>query len=275
MIALVVARELLREALARKWILGLLALVTVVLSLAAAALRLEVVDGALAASRLFGSDLETDIVAADVALRPVFKVTAFIVFYGGLVFGVGACADFAPALLTPGRVELLLAQPVPRWQLLAGTFLGVIAMAAGTAIYGSLGLSLVLGFKTGVFAAGPAIAGLLASFAFAAVYAVMLAVAVWLPSTPVGTLTGWLVVALGVLASHREALAEALSAPLLAFALVLTAPLPRFDDLREVAVGLAAGEALTADAPRLLAGTAVFAAAALTLAIAKLERRDF
>ena len=104
---------------------------TGLLLLLVTSLRLEVVDGALAATRLFGQPLVHDIQSADVALRPVFLAASQLVFWGGLAFGVLSCADFAPALLSPGRIEHLLSLPVRRWELLAGTFLGVLVLALG------------------------------------------------------------------------------------------------------------------------------------------------
>ncbi|HSN92056.1 MAG TPA: hypothetical protein VLS93_12575, partial [Anaeromyxobacteraceae bacterium] len=117
---LAVARDLLREARARRWVLALAAGVTLLLLMAAFALELEVVDGALAASRFFGERTNDEIRPADVALRPLFEGVSYVVFYAGTLFGILACADFAPALLAPGRIEHLLALPVRRWELVLG-----------------------------------------------------------------------------------------------------------------------------------------------------------
>ncbi|MGZ3458232.1 MAG: hypothetical protein ACXU86_06945, partial [Archangium sp.] len=67
-----IAAYVLREAASRKFILAFLLGVTAVLVTLALSLRIEVVDGALAASRLFGEVMDTDIRAVDVALKPVF-----------------------------------------------------------------------------------------------------------------------------------------------------------------------------------------------------------
>src|SRR6185295_66063 len=137
---LAVAADLIREATKRKWFLGLAIAITAVLVTLSLSLRMDVVDGALAATRLFGKLTRGPIQSVDVALRPVFMAVAAVVFYGGSVFGIIACADFAPTLLSPGRIEHLLALPVRRWQLLAGTFLGVLALSLAAALYGSGGL---------------------------------------------------------------------------------------------------------------------------------------
>src|SRR5262249_41105822 len=136
-----VALDLLREAASRRWFLALGGAITLLLAVLGLALQIEVVDGALAATRLFGEVMRTDIQSVDVALRPVFRAAAYVVCYGGLAFGVLACADFAPSLLAPGRIEHLLSLPVRRWELCAGTFLGVMALAVGGAVYGAGGLA--------------------------------------------------------------------------------------------------------------------------------------
>src|SRR5262249_23980582 len=137
-----VAFDLFREAASRRWFLSLGLGITLLLAVLGLTLRLDVVDGALAATRLFGKVLHTDIRSVDVALRPVFRAASYVIFYGGLGFGILACADFAPSLLAPGRIEHLLALPVQRWQLLGGTFLGVLGLSTIFALYGAGGLAL-------------------------------------------------------------------------------------------------------------------------------------
>src|SRR5262249_57930090 len=114
-----------------------------------------------------------------------------------------SCADFAPALLSPGRIEHLLSLPVRRWELLAGTFLGVLALALAGAVYASTGLVVVLGAKTGVWTGWPVVSAALAAVAFGSVYAGMLAVTVWGGSAALSAATGAGPVLLRVLAAHR------------------------------------------------------------------------
>src|SRR2546430_16817818 len=149
MMTFTIALDLLRQAVLRKWFLALGLIITVILALVGMALRMEVVDGALAGTRLFGKLVGGDIVAADVALRPVFSAATYVIFYGFTGFLILACADFAPALLAPGRVEHLLGLPVRRFELIAGTYLGVLALAGLAALYGASGLCVLLGLKTG------------------------------------------------------------------------------------------------------------------------------
>jgi Cu-processing system permease protein len=275
--ALAVARDLLREARARRWVWALLAGATVLLLLAGFGLELEVVDGALAAVRFLGSREHTGIQAADVALRPLFEAVSYLVFYGGLAFGVLACADFAPTLLAPGRIEHLLALPVRRSELLLGTFLGVLALVLLGALYGGLGLSLIVLAKTGVFGWAPVAAAALGAAAFGAVYAVMIAAALVARSAALSAAAGAVFVVLGIVAGFRAGLAPMFERGLSRAAfLVLSAPIPRLSALALHAARVANHAPWQ---PRelliQLGGAALFSAATLALAVALFERRDF
>ena len=277
MMSLAVAMDLLREAAARRWFLALGISLTGLLLLLLTSLRLEVVDGALAATRLFGQPVTHSIQPADVALRPVFRAASQLVFWGGLGFGVLSCADFAPALLSPGRIEYLLSLPVRRWELLAGTFLGVLVLALGGALYASAGLVVVLGGKTGVWTGWPVVSAVLAALAFGSVYAGMLAVTVWVRSAALSAATGATLVVLGLLATHRAALLDLMGRGLgRALFAGVTAVVPPLGKLADAAGALASSAPLAPGGLlRLLAGTAAFAAALLAVAAWRLERRDF
>jgi Cu-processing system permease protein len=263
MTSIAVALDLLREAAARRWFLALGIALTGLLLLLLTSLRLDVVDGALAATRLFGKPVDHTIQAADVALRPVFLVASQLVFWGGLAFGVLSCADFAPALLSPGRIEHLLALPVRRWELLAGTFLGVLALA--------------LGGKTGVWTGWPLLSAVLAVLAFGSVYAGMLAVTVWVRSAALSAAAGATLIGLGLLATHRTALLDLMGQGVgrTLFA-AITAVVPPLGKLADAAGALASsGPLAPGGLLRLLGGTVAFAAALLAVAAWRFERRDF
>jgi Cu-processing system permease protein len=272
-----VARDLLREARARRWVLALAAGVTLLLLVAASALELEVVDGALAASRFFGERVNDEIRPADVALRPLFEGVSYVVFYAGTLLGILACADFAPALLAPGRIEHLLALPVRRWEVVLGTFLGVLALVLLGALYGGGGLALVVWAKTGVFGAGPVASAGLAAVAFAPIYAVMVLAAVAARSAALSAMAGGATWVLGIVAGSRETLAplfrEGFGRDLF---LAATAPLPRISGLARAGARVARG--LPPEGALLAAqvgAAALFALALLSLAVGLFERKDF
>lgn len=274
---LVVAQDLLREAASRRWFLALGGGITLGLLVIGLALRIDVVDGALAATRLFGKSMNTSIRSADVALRPFFKATSYLIFYGGLLFGIVACADFGPSLLAPGRIEHLLSLPLRRWELLAGTFLGVLALSLLGALYGAGGLVLIFGVKTGVFTARPIVAALLASVTFSAIYGAMLTVSVAARSAALSAATGAALFLLGIVAGYRERLSTFFESGLARGAFrAVTLFLPRVSTLADASADIAGSVPVDVSAlSSRLVGLGVFGLAVLSLGIHLFEAKDF
>lgn len=272
-----IAGYVLREALSRKFILAFLVGITLLLLTLTLSLRIEVLDGALAATRLFGQSLELSIRAVDMALRPLYMVTAYLVFYGGILFGLVACSDFAPSLLSPGRIEHLLALPVRRWQVLVGTFVGVMMLAVGGAVYGAGGLWLILGVKTGYWTVGPLIAALLASVAYAAVYAVMLTCATLVRSAALCAAAGGVFLVLGVIAGFRRGIAPVLEEGVSRTGFeLLTLFLPRLSSLANASASIAASMPLEQHSlGAVLAGVGLFGMGVLALGLWHFERKDY
>lgn len=272
-----VAMDLLREAASRKWILALGAGISLILLVLGLSLELEVVDGALAATRLFGDVVSNDVRAADVVLRSVFQAVSYVIFYGGILFGVLACADFAPSLLSPGRIEHMLALPVRRWELLLGTFLGVLALSSIGAIYAAGGFTVMLGVKTGVWTVRPVLAALLGTVTFAALYAAMLTSALFIRSAAVSALAGLLLFVIGIIASYRDKIAPVIEAGFQRVAFEkLTLLFPRVASLADASGAIAASQPVDA---RLLTsmsiGMLVFGASALAVGAWRFDAKDF
>jgi ABC-type transport system involved in multi-copper enzyme maturation permease subunit len=272
-----IAGYVLREAASRKFVLAFLVGITLVLGIIALSLRIEVVDGALAATRLFGNVLNTSIRSVDVVLRPFYMASSYVVFYGGILFGVVACSDFAPSLLSPGRIEHLLALPLQRWHILAGTFLGVMTLAVGGAVYGAGGLTLILGFKTGYWTAGPLIAAMLACVSFAAVYAVMLTTATMVRSAALCAAVGFLFSVGGIIAGFRSDIAPVLEEGFSRSSFnALTLLLPRLSSLANSGARIAASMPLEVKSlGTMLAGVLVFGLGALAVGFWRFEGRDY
>lgn len=272
-----IAGYVLREAASRKFILAFLVGITLVLLVLSLSLKLEVLDGALAATRLFGRDLDTSIRSVDLALRPLFQACAYVVFYGGILFGIVACSDFAPSLLSPGRIEHLLALPLQRWHILAGTFLGVMTLALCGALYGSVGLLVIFGVKTGFWTMGPLIAALLAVGSFAAVYAVMLTTATLVRSAALCAAAGFVIFVGGVIAGFRTPIARVFEEGLSRKAfLAVTAVLPRLSTLADASADLAASKPLEVKSlEALVAGVVVFGLGVLAVGLWRFEGKDY
>jgi ABC-type transport system involved in multi-copper enzyme maturation permease subunit len=277
MTILSIAADLWRHAFARKWFLVLGVAVTLFLVGIALSLRLDVVDGALAGMRLFGHPTTTQITAVDVALRPIFKAAAIVIYYPFTLFLIVLCAEFAPSLLAAGRIEHMLSLPVRRWELVLGTYLGVVGLSALFALYGAGGLCAILGMKTGVLTLRPVLAALLGTAAFATIYSGMMAAAVLARSATSSAGVGLALYFAGVLAGYRTTLAPMLSKGVSRYAFELvTALLPRISTLGNLASDIAGGQQVSAaHMLSLCTGFLAFAAAVLAAAMWGFERRDF
>ncbi len=272
-----VAFDLLLEAARRKWFLALFGAITLILLVLGFSLQLEVVDGAIAGSKFFGALLFDDIVSTNQVMSGVYQVTAFLSFYGGAFFLAIACSDFAPELLAPGRIEHLLSLPVARWQLLFGTYLGVIALAALGVLYGAGGLTVLLGVKTGVWNLQLMLGSGVGWVGFCALYAVMLTSNFFVRSAALSGALGVVTLILGVVASYRESIAiainEGFGRELFTWAML---PIPRLGTLATVASRMAASEPVEAElVSRLLVGCFIFSGALLSVAAYRFERKDF
>jgi hypothetical protein len=271
------ARDVVKEAFASRLMLGLFLCIAVGLLLLVFSLDLDVVDGALAGSRLFGRATGSSIVPVDVFLRPAFQALAWVTFYLGLLFGIVATADIAPRTLSPGRVEHLLALPVRRVELVVGVYVGVAAICALTTAIGVGGVSLVLFVKAGFATAAPAAGAAMACVGFAAIYAVMLAVGALSRSAALSAGAGLVTYVLGIVAAHKNGLLMWTTNRVVRTVIegVLT-PVPNLQALADVGAGVAAGEqvALAAVVP-VVGGALAFAAFAVVVAAAVVQAKDY
>jgi ABC-type transport system involved in multi-copper enzyme maturation permease subunit len=103
-------------------------------------------------------------------------------------------SGFLPDFLQPRSASVLLAKPVPRWSLLAGKYLGVLAFVTLHVIFFVLGTWLALGWKTGFWHPAYLLSIPLLVVEFAILYSFSALLAVWTRSTVVcifGALVFW------------------------------------------------------------------------------------
>jgi hypothetical protein len=78
-------------------------------------------------------------------------LAGFVADTAGILLALIWTAGFLPTFLEPAAVSVLLAKPVPRWSLLAGKYLGVLAFVLFQAVVFVGGTWLALGVRTGVW----------------------------------------------------------------------------------------------------------------------------
>ncbi len=112
----------------------------------------------------------------------------------GLLLTLVWTAGFLPGFLAPQAIAVLLAKPVPRWGLLAGKYIGVLAFVLAQAVYFVGGTWLALALRTGVWDAAYLLSIPLLLLQFAVFFGFSLLLAVCFRSTVVcvfGSIAFW------------------------------------------------------------------------------------
>ena len=232
-----VALDVLREAAASKYLIVLFGLILLGLVALALSLDLEVVNGAIAAGKILGGNIigKGKSVAAVEFLAPFMQAVAYVVFFGGLLFLVVAVADIAPRMLAPGRVELLLALPLRRSELVVGIYIGVLFIAALASILAIGGASLVLFVKAEFFTPAPFMGAITALMGFVCLYGVMLAVASVARSAALSAGAAILVYIAGIATSDRAFVLSLIrNGATRSLAGLVMGPLPRLRALADI-----------------------------------------
>ncbi|MCP4502547.1 MAG: ABC transporter permease [Deltaproteobacteria bacterium] len=280
-----VAFDVLRELLARKFILAAGIFVSIGMLGLIVTLDLDVVDGAISSARIFGlGGALSEGVDADAALGTVFKAFTYVVFYVGLLFGVVSTADIAAKMLSPGRVELYLSLPVRRVELVVGTYLGVMLIATLGTAFTVGGVSLILFLKAELVTFAPLAGAACAIIGFSALYGVMLLSTTLVRSSALAAGVGLMTFLAGVITSNREGFLSFFSGIPQSVIEVLIAPLPRFMSLAELGARAQASASAAettvkaADALQagpIIGGTLIFAAAMVGLATFVVSSKDY
>lgn len=183
----------LREA-RHKWTFVVLFLLTsVFLVLLATLVNVDIVEGTIASARLFGTfdlpvgDQRIQIGDAVTVLQSV--LVGFVSSFG-LLLALFVTGGIVPQTLHPGWVDLLAAQPLPRWMLVLGRAVGALSVIAISLLYLFGGAWAILAWKTGFGNPGFLAAGAVILFTFAACYAGMVLVGVLTRSSPISIITG-------------------------------------------------------------------------------------
>jgi hypothetical protein len=121
-------------------------------------------------------------------------LAGFLAGTAGVVLVLLWTAGFLPDFLEPSNAAVLLGKPVPRWSLLVGKYLGVVAFVALQTILFVGGTWLALGIKTGTWTPQYLLCAPVLVLYFAVFFSVSACLAVWTRRTVVcmaGVLAFW------------------------------------------------------------------------------------
>lgn len=269
-----------RELWAKKIVLGLFVVSSLVLIAITFALNLEVVEGSLEGLRLFGEESSPE---GPPRKSPQLSLTRIVVaveaivagaaYWIGILLSLFASAGLFSDLQAPGRVELLLAKPIGRIRVLIGHVLGVLTAIASLVVYLMGGTWLIMSLKSGVWNPRFLLSILIVVGMFGVMYAAVLLMSVWTRSTALS-----LIVAYGLIFVSLVLAGSAEIAPMLGpvgepVFWGLYHVLPNFAEVTEVVTALAKGVAVGSWYP--LFSSLLFAGATYALVGYAFARRDF
>ncbi len=265
-----------RESMAKFTFLAFFLMSALTLLVVAFAVNLDVVDGALAAARLFGRDVQ--LAGTQISIDRL--VTGIQAGLAGFLFGVGlflsifATANLVPVMLEKGYVDLLLSKPLSRPALFLGRYLGALSVVVLNLFFLVGGVWVLLGWKTGIWKPGLLLAGVIIVLTYAILLGFMMLVGVLTRSSSITIMLSYVLFPLAGLLAVRENITVMLTSRV-AIALIdgLYHLLPKITGLARIMGELAMGKPVASYAP--LASSLVFGGACLALAVFTFCRKDY
>lgn len=278
-------QEVFREAAARWTLVAYFALSTLFILIFAAAVNLDIVDGALAGMKLFGQTVDLPDSANQIQIDELvlgFESTfSGVLYFVGLFLALFATAHLVPRLQEKGTIDLYLSRPIGRVALLLSRYAGGLLLAAANVAYMIGSIWLIVVWKTGVSHPRFLLSGAVILFTIATLMAFAFLIGVVTSSTAVSLMGTYAVFFLAAILALHTRIAAAMSTEL--GANLVTGfywVLPKTAELGKATVALVAGSA----APERLAlvnplavygTTALFGLASLALASWLFSRKDF
>jgi ABC-2 type transport system permease protein len=275
--------EVFREAAARWTLVAWFTLSTLFVAIFAAAVNLDVVNGALAGVKLFGKSVDmagkqVDLDKLILGFEGGFSAFLYVV---GTFLAVFATAHLVPRLQEKGTIDLYLSRPVGRVPLLLSRFAGGLLLSAANVFYLIASIWLIVGWKTGVWEVGLLKGGGVILFAIASLLSFSFLVGVVTSSTAVSIMSTYALFFLSaILAAHGKIEAALSSDWSVGLLRGLYWALPKTAELGRALVGLVTdGRGFRTPPPvdslAVFGSTALFALLALSLASWLFSRKDF
>ena len=265
-----------RESMARFTFLAFALMSTLMLLVVTFAVNLDVVDGALAAARLFGQDIHLggQRIAIDELVSGIQTGLAGFVFGVGLFLSIFATANLVPVMLEKGYVDLLLSKPLSRPALFLGRYLGALSVVGFNLLYLVVGVWVVLGVKTGIWKPGLLKAGGIILLTYAIFLGFMMMVGVFTRSSSITIMLSYFLFPLTLFLFFRDNLTVMLTHKWAIFILDgLYWILPKVHEIGMILGSLALGKPVGSLAP--LLSSALFGARCLALGTLYFTRKDY
>lgn len=270
-----------RELWARKIVLGLFLISSLVLLVITFALNLNVVEGSLEGLRLFGQDAQgpakgTEDVPPMTLTRVVVGVESVVAgaaYWIGILLALFASASLFTNVQTPGRVELLLSKPISRTQIISGHVLGVWAAIAVLTLYLLGGTWLIMSLKSGVWNFRFLLSIGIVIVMFAVMYAAVMLMNVWTESTALALIVAYGLIFVSMVLAGANQIASLLGTVGEPVFWGLYHTFPNFTEVTGIVTALAKDEPVSSWYP--LLSSLLFGAVVYGLSAYRFVRRDF
>lgn len=203
-----------RELWAMRITQGIFVVTTIAWLLLTFALNLDVIEGSIAALRIFGFEAAPTEAMRDAVtgeplrdaetgnvLREALSLDQFVLGMNQMVFGASylfgtllglfATMPLVNGFVEQGRIDLMLSKPVSRAKLLTGHIAGVWAIVAMLVTYLVVAIWLVISFKTRLWLPHYLRSIAIIVIMFGVMYSIVLAIGVWMRSTGLGLVTAY------------------------------------------------------------------------------------
>ena len=283
-----------RELRAKKVIVGLFLVVTIVWLFLTFALSLDAVEGSLAGVRLYdqgappaqtappgAEDFEGSPGASSGLLMENYvlaieSAVAGASYWIGTLLALFATAPLLTGLLERGHIDLLLSKPLSRTRLLAGHVLGVLAMMLLLSAYLIGAIWLTLSIKTGVWNPRFLLAIFVLVGMFAVLYAVVTLVGVWTRSTALALIVTYGLIFISIVLAGREQIVPQLAPAGRSVFLAFYHVLPGFAEVTNLVAQLSSAAPVARwEQWYPFASSLAFGAVLYGLAAFRFSRRDF
>lgn len=261
-----------REAFSRKIFWGFLACSTLLILFFLFILRVDVVQGAVATMSLFGHTSRAEDVHR--LVRQVHAAIAAFLYTAGMFLAVFASAGLIPSVFEPGRIELLLSKPVPRYQILIGRYIGNLLVIAANVVYLVFSVWLILGLKTGIWTYGFLWSSAFTVFVFAILLTVVVLISVLWESAVVATMVTFGLILASPILAQKPLLERLLDSETSRNVVrVLYYVLPKVFDLGRITRDLVLGNSITNWMP--IWSSAIFAVVVFIASLIAFSRRNY
>lgn len=270
-----------RELWAKKIVLGLFVISSLVLLVVTFALNLNVVEGSLEGIRLFGQGTQIEGApsgeSAQMSLTSIVvaveAVVAGATYWIGILLSLFASSSLFSDLQTPGRVELLLSKPVSRTQVMVGHVLGVWAAIAVLTLYLMGGTWLIMSIKSGVWNPRFLLSIAIVIGMFGVMYSAVMLMGVWTQSTALALIVAYGLIFVSMVLAGADKLAPLLGPVGKPVFWALYHGLPNFTEVTTIVSSLAKDKAVNSWYP--LGSSFLFGGVIYGITGYLFARRDF